>query len=386
MKDQPAASYAARVELAKTIGTVRPDKGRFMIDICVNGERYKLRHLPVVGGGWLPFRDEETASEVLGIIRVRIGDGASVERAIAPYLKGGGDKFKVRAAYKRFIAQKQRLADAGEIRQERVRDLQGHLDRGWLSELENVSIHEVNFSKLESLKDSLVARGLAPGSVRHCLNDFRTCLRWLSRRQEISGVPDFPTIAVPDHVPHIPTAAQQDAMLASIPEESRGYFLVRGYMGLRDEEAARSVVEDYFLGDSIEEDELFVRGKGGKNRRLPVDVDVAAWVRKYRPVGALVEAGVPMFPNPRTGRPWAAEARRVVMQGAMKSAGFKTKPNEALRHCFGTHAAARLLQDGKGREDAIRIVMDMMGHKTTASSKRYVNLATATLRLALRPV
>ncbi len=166
------------MELAKTIGTVRPGKGRFIIEICVNGERYKLRHLPVVSGGWLPFRDEETASEVLGgIIRVRIGDGASVESAIAPYLKGGGDKFNVRAAYKRFIAQKQRLADAGEIRQERVRDHQDHLDRGWLSERESVSIHEINFSRLESLKNSLAARGLAPGSVGFRPNDFQTGLR-----------------------------------------------------------------------------------------------------------------------------------------------------------------------------------------------------------------
>jgi len=83
---------------------------------------------------------------------MRIGDGASVERAIAPYLKRSGDKFKGRAAYKRFIAQKQRLAYAGEIRQERVRDLQDHLDRRWLSEFESVSIHEINFSRLESLK------------------------------------------------------------------------------------------------------------------------------------------------------------------------------------------------------------------------------------------
>ena len=61
MKDQPAASYASRVELAKTLGKVRPDKGRYMIDIWADGQRYRLRHMPVVGGGWLPFRDEETA-------------------------------------------------------------------------------------------------------------------------------------------------------------------------------------------------------------------------------------------------------------------------------------------------------------------------------------
>jgi hypothetical protein len=128
----------------------------------------------VVGGGWLPFRDEETAHEVLTLIRARIGTGSSVERAIAPYLKGGGDKFKVRAAYLRFLAQKQQNADAGEIRQQRVRDLQGHLDRGWLSDLEGVSIHEVDYAKLEELKNSLVTRGLAPKSVKHCRDDFRT--------------------------------------------------------------------------------------------------------------------------------------------------------------------------------------------------------------------
>jgi integrase len=384
MKDQPAASYAARVDLAKTIGTVRPDKGRYMIDICVDGDRYKLRHLPVVGGGWLPYRDEQTATEVLTMIRATIATGTSVERAIAPYQKGGGDKFKVRAAYGRFLAQKQKDADAGEIRQQRVRDLQGHLDRGWLSELEGISIHEVDYVRLEELKNSLFARGLAPKSVKHCLNDFRTCLRWLSRRQEISGVPDFPTVVIPEYIPNIPTAAQQDAMLSAIPEKRRGFFLVRGYMGLRDEEAARALVEDYRVGDLPEDDELFVRGKGGRNRLLPMDLEVADWVRAHRPVGALTEAGVPLFPNPRTGRAWAAEARRIVMHAAMDAAGFKTRPNEALRHCFGTRAATRLLQEGRGEGDAIRLVMQIMGHTTTESSRRYVKLATDTLRPALR--
>ncbi len=50
MKDQPVASYAARVELAKTIGTVRPDKGRYMIDICVDGGA--LQAPPLAGGRW----------------------------------------------------------------------------------------------------------------------------------------------------------------------------------------------------------------------------------------------------------------------------------------------------------------------------------------------
>ncbi|TMA33478.1 MAG: hypothetical protein E6J87_10040 [Deltaproteobacteria bacterium] len=72
------------------------------------------------------------------------------------------------------------------------------------------------------------------------------------------------------------------------------------------------------------------------------------------------------------------------MHDAMEVAGFKTRPNEALRHCFGTRAAARLLREGRREGDVIRLVMQIMGHTTTESSKRYVKLATDSLRLALR--
>jgi len=384
MKDQPVPSYASRMEFAKTIGKVRPDKGRFMIDVCANAERFKLRHLPVVGGEWLPFRDKETAADALLMIRAAIARGLTVEQAIAPYQKKVGEKFKVRACYLRFIAQKQRDADFGEIGQKRVRDLQGHLDRGWLSELEGVSIHDVDYEKLEALKYHLYAKGLAPKSVQHCLNDLRTCFRWLSRSEKIVDVPDFPSVKVPEYVPNIPSGAQQDTMLSSIPEERRGFFLARGYMGLRDEETARALLEDYRVGDSFEADELFVRGKGGRNRLLPVETSVAKWVRAHRPVGRLTEAGEPLFPNPKTGIAWTPKARRVVMQKAMEAAGFKTRPNEALRHCFGTRTAARLMQESRGEVDAIRIIMHAMGHTTTASSNRYIKLATSTLRPAFR--
>lgn len=72
------------------------------------------------------------------------------------------------------------------------------------------------------------------------------------------------------------------------------------------------------------------------------------------------------------------------MLAAMEAAGFTTRPNEALRHCFGTHAAARLLKEGRGEGDAIRLVMSMMGHTGAESSRRYVKLAASTLRPILR--
>jgi len=78
MKDQPASSYATRVELAKTIGKACPDDGRYMIDICVNGERHRLRdrHL----GGVSPDVIETASNRGLQV-SIRPGQLQTVPRA-----------------------------------------------------------------------------------------------------------------------------------------------------------------------------------------------------------------------------------------------------------------------------------------------------------------
>ena len=60
------------------------------------------------------------------------------------------------------------------------------------------------------------------------------------------------------------------------------------------------------------------------------------------------------------------------------------RPNEALRHCFGTRTAERLLRDGNGETDAIRMVMSIMGHTSAATSRRYIQLAVEVLRDAIK--
>lgn len=56
------------------------------------------------------------------------------------------------------------------------------------------------------------------------------------------------------------------------------------------------------------------------------------------------------------------------------------KPNEALRHCFGTRTAERLIRDGMSRDSAQEAVMRVMGHTSRVTSDRYVKLASETLR------
>ncbi len=59
------------------------------------------------------------------------------------------------------------------------------------------------------------------------------------------------------------------------------------------------------------------------------------------------------------------------------------KPNEALRHTFGTRTVERLMGEGMSREQAQAAVMRIMGHTSKATSDRYVKLAAETMRGAI---
>ncbi len=151
-------------------------------------------------------------------------------------------------------------------------------------------------------------------------------------------------------------------------------------MGLRPSEARRANVADY----NFETNELTVHGKGGRVRYLPVDGEVARWVQeRVDPKDRLRDAGrgpVPLFANPNgttDDKRWIKASEGRVFLRACKEVGVKFKPNEALRHAFGTHAVNRgVALDRTGA---------YMGHTETKTTKRYAKLDTAGLVDVLRP-
>jgi integrase len=81
-------------------------------------------------------------------------------------------------------------------------------------------------------------------------------------------------------------------------------------------------------------------------------------------------------PNGLEGGRWSGSSERRVLLAAMRACGLKHRPNELLRHAFGTDAANRLLAGGKSPADVSRLVMAIMGHTEVKTSTRYIRLAT----------
>ncbi len=123
------------------------------------------------------------------------------------------------------------------------------------------------------------------------------------------AAPDIPPVKVPQHTPTIPSIDEQQKLLAAIPWEIRGYWLARGLLGVRDEEAARALLSDYRRGTDSNSDEWLIRGKGGRDRLLPVPTELARWVREHRPALTPALLQEPCCSSTRWQRPARTQPR-----------------------------------------------------------------------------
>ncbi len=388
---QPRVSYGMLREMSKAFGGVVPrtrrGKVRYGLRFCVDGVEYYSWRVEVARK-MLPYTCKELAQECLEEIRGDIRRGMDPLAAISPYL----GKHKI-YAFERFwddwIVHQKRCASVGEITDHYAYELSRYKPRGYLAPILEIGIHDVNYGALDMLKTHLLVRA-GPSTARHVLSSIHACLKHLHKhRRGMPPAPITPTVRVPRHTPLIPSLADQRRLFDAIPWSIRGYWLARGLLGVRDEEAARALLSDYRRGPGEDADEWLIRGKGGLDRLLPVPQELARWVREHHP--ELAPAGTPLFVNPAANpkqnpdRKWLRKARQEVFHRAAASIGCagKWKPNEALRHCFGTRTAERLLRGGASSTDAIRQVMAIMGHTTADTSTRYVQLGADSLRGAL---
>lgn len=137
--------------------------------------------------------------------------------------------------------------------------------------------------------------------------------------------------------------------------------------GLRVSEMAGLDVQ----GMDLDEAKVRVRGKGGKERVVPVGRKAVEAIRLYLEGRGPVRGDEPMFLNRRGGRLSDRGIRRVVKKyAALMSLGPEVSPH-TLRHTFATH----LLHGGAD----LRAIQEMLGHASLSTTQKYTHLDIARL-------
>jgi integrase/recombinase XerD len=127
------------------------------------------------------------------------------------------------------------------------------------------------------------------------------------------------------------------------------------------------------LGDvNLEYGYVRCRGKGSRERIVPVGSKAVQAVKDYLAQRDANERSAPLFVSSRRGPLGREAVWRVVKQCALRAGIQKNIYPHILRHSFATH----MLQRGAG----LRYVQEMLGHVDVATTQIYTHVDTKRLK------
>lgn len=217
-------------------------------------------------------------------------------------------------------------------------------------------------------------------TVARKLSALRTFFRFLQKRGLVDTNP-LTGVAAPKAGKYIPvflTVDETFALLDTPCGQDRYMFRDRAILellystGMRVSElVSRDIAELDF-----DEEMVSVRGKGGKERLIPVGRPALEAVKQWLPqrsqlLAARVQRGRPaeknaLFLNGRGGRLTSRSVERLVKQYGERAGIMQIVTPHALRHSFATH----LLEMGAD----LRSVQELLGHSSLSTTQRYTHL------------
>jgi site-specific recombinase XerD len=178
----------------------------------------------------------------------------------------------------------------------------------------------------------------------------------------------------PRRLPRGLDRAETSALLSSFrTDRDRAIAGLMLLSGLRSAEVLGLRVADTDIGRGW----VRVTGKGDKERRVPLDPDVAGLIQSYLLAERPETASQTLFvvaKGPHRGQPLTAAGLRRVFRYHREISGVAAGHPHALRHTFGTALAEAGVD--------LPVLQALMGHDHVDSSAAYIHLAPAHVRAA----
>jgi integrase/recombinase XerC len=238
---------------------------------------------------------------------------------------------------------------------------------------------------------SLYDRGLSKASAARALAAVRSWFKWLARagyvQQNVAALVATPKL--PQHLPRVPSIEQMNRVVDSIaddaaswPARDRAILELLYGCGMRNAELTGLNLDDIHWAN----DAILVRGKGQKQRYVPLGDAAAQALRGYlaeRSARLAAESAFStraLFLNlhlrglKRPGgdaRLTTRSVARIVKRVAILRGLPADVHPHTLRHAFGTH----LLEEGAD----LRAIQELLGHERLSTTQRYTQLSAAQL-------
>ncbi len=255
---------------------------------------------------------------------------------------------------------------------------------------DHARVGKVEHLHIRAYMGVLYERGLTKASAARALAAIRSWFKWLAKEGKVKQNPALlvSTPKLPKHLPRVPSveevnrvlnslegeAKKEDRETAAWPERDRVIFELLYGCGIRNSELVGLDIGSVKWRD----DAVLVRGKGRKERLVPLGDEAAAALRAYLPLrearlvaagkGGLIASG-PLMTNLRMRGDCRLTTRSVgrIVKAIALSRGLAADVHpHTLRHAFGTH----MLEEGAD----LRAIQEMLGHERLSTTQRYTQL------------
>jgi len=245
------------------LGTILPKRlpsgtTRWWIDFGRRGgRRARLYSVPSpVDGRPIAFANEEMAQQVLDAIRAEVRNGRTLDQVLASYRGRPAPEDLIESRLDEYLRHWEARAASGQRSTNTLREIRRYAGpAGHFCYWRGRTVRGLSYADLEDwhlwLSERVnpqTGKPISTKTQRNVSNAFKTFLRWLRRRGEIEDVPEFPAIKSEEYAPRILTLEQQNAVLAAIPWERRGAFLVAATEALRMSEVRALDLNDHEHG------------------------------------------------------------------------------------------------------------------------------------------
>jgi integrase/recombinase XerC len=220
----------------------------------------------------------------------------------------------------------------------------------------------------------LYDEGLSVISIRRKIAAVRAMYKFLLRETIVQNNPAsrLRTPKTKQRLPDVMSAEKTNNLLDGAEQFSKERdmaFLELLYgCGIRVSELVGINLEDIDLREGW----LRVRGKGNKEREVPVPERAAGAVEQYLAVRSAHPSERALFVNSRGGRLGDRQVRRLVKQYALLVAGDSTVHPHSFRHAYATH----LLSDGAD----LRAIQELLGHARLSTTQKYTQVSLKDLQ------
>jgi integrase/recombinase XerC len=241
------------------------------------------------------------------------------------------------------------------------------------------AVERIDLPLLREWLASLYDGGLETVSVRRKVAAVRALFKFLLGEKAVASNPAarLRTPKVKQRLPEVMSEekanrlidAVEDGKLVEKPSRERDLaFLELLYgCGIRVSELVGINLADMDLREGW----LRVRGKGKKEREVPLGERAIAAVQRY--LGARPATGEKaLFLNGRGGRLSDRQVRRLVKMYALLATGDSTVHPHSFRHAYATH----LLSDGAD----LRAIQELLGHARLSTTQKYTQVSLRDLQ------